>query len=67
MFIERKKLFFKIDKVMTFRENVTIMSHNTNYSSEHYQQIKMNMNVRKLIQRVYDKNSENMLNLIKNF
>ena len=52
---------------MISRANVIIMSHDTDHSSEHYQQMKINMNVRELIQRVYDKNSENMLNLIKNF
>ena len=67
MFIEKKKSFFKIDEIMTFRENVTIMSHDTNHSSKHYQQMKININVRKLTQRIYDKNNKNMLNLIKNF
>ena len=42
-------------------------AHNTDHSSEHYQQLENNLNVLELTQRVYKAGSENMLNLVKNF
>ena len=52
---------------MTLSKYSETMSHNNEHASKYYQQMKNNFDVLKFIQRVYDKNSENLLNLIKKF
>ncbi len=43
------------------------VAHTIEHFAEYYQQLKDDLNVLKLIQRVYKADSENMLNLVKNF
>lgn len=43
------------------------MVHIAKHSPKYYQQMEDDLNVLKLTQRVYERDSENMLSLIKNF